>query len=70
MANSKKDFDVVFNDDYDSSSKGFSYSISECKTYIDTYNGTNESYFKDFKGGNVAIVNNTTGEEFYSEEVY
>ena len=64
-----KTFDVVFNDDCDSNSKGFSESYEYCLDYIKTYNGTNESYFADYKGGTVSIVNNDTEEYVYSENI-
>ena len=54
-------FDVVFNDETDSNDKGFNYSYAEAKAYVAAYNGTNESYFEDYKGGVVSIVSNLTG---------
>lgn len=69
MNTSKKNFDVVFNDDCDSNSKGFSESYEYCLDYIKTYNGTNESYFADYKGGTVSIVNNDTEEYVYNETI-
>lgn len=64
-----KGFDVVFNDDCDSNCKGFNESYENCLEYIKTYNGTNESYFSDYKGGVVSIVNNDTEECVYSEDI-
>lgn len=64
-----KTYDVHFNDANDSNNKGFKESFEYCKDYIESYNGTNESYFADYKGGIVSIVCNETGEEVYSEEV-
>ena len=64
-----KGFDVVFNDDCDSNCKGFNESYESCLEYIKTYNGTNESYFSDYKGGVVSIVNNDTEEYVYSENI-
>lgn len=58
-------YDVVFNDDTDSNSKGFSTSIKVCKEYIERYNGSNYSYFADYKGGVVSIVCNETGDVVY-----
>ena len=37
--------------------------------YIKMYNGTNESYFADYKGGTVSIVNTDTEEYVYNEIV-
>ena len=58
----KETFDVVFNDDEKSDRKGWRATFEECKDYIETYNGTNESYFEDYKGGVVSIVSNTTND--------
>lgn len=62
-------FDVQFDDDSNSNSKGFEESYDYCKNYIKHNNGTNESYFADYKGGVVSIVCNETGEVVYSEEI-
>jgi len=62
-------YDVHFNDEYDSNSKGMNATIKECRDYIDMYNGTSESYFADYKGGLVSIVCNETGETVYEEVV-
>ena len=50
-------------------SKGFKGSYTECLNYIKQYNGTNESYFQDYKGGNVSIVRNETGDALYTENI-
>lgn len=65
----KNTFDVVFNDDNDSSNKGFEYTLLQAKNYIKKYNGTNESYFADYKNGFVEIVNNNTGKTVYSIKI-
>lgn len=62
-------YDVVFNDENDSNCKGFKSSLEYCKKYIELNNGSNDSYFADYKGGVVSVVCNETGEEVYSEEV-
>jgi hypothetical protein len=63
-------YDVYFNDDESSNSKGsIYYTIEEAKSYIKRYNGTNESYFADYKGGVVSIVCNETGQTVYEEEI-
>lgn len=69
MNTSNKNFDVVFNDDCDSNWKGFNESYEYCLNYIKMYNGTNESYFADYKGGVVSIVNNDTEEYVYNETI-
>lgn len=62
-------YDVVFNDDTDSNSKGFNTSFEYCKNYIEMNNGTNESYFEDYKGGYVQIVCNETEEVVFETEI-
>ncbi|WP_454974526.1 hypothetical protein [Capnocytophaga gingivalis] len=66
----KLTYNVVFNDDNNSNDKGFEQTLDYCKNYIATYNGTNESYFADYKGGIVQIVCNETEEVVYEEEVF
>jgi hypothetical protein len=63
-------FDVFFNDDNNSSNKGFSISLDEAKNYIQTNNGTNESYFQDYKGGTVSIVCNETEETIFETIIF
>lgn len=65
----KKTYDIYFNDDYDTNNKGMKATLEECKDYIRYNNGTNHSYFADYKGGTVSIVCNETGETVYEEEV-
>ena len=55
-------YDVVFNDDENTNSKGMAATIEECREYIDNNNGRNWSYFEDYKGGTVSIVCAETGE--------
>ena len=62
-------YDVHFNDEYNSNNKGFEQSYEYCKDYIESWNGTDESYFEDYKGGTVSIVCNETGETVYEEVV-
>ena len=69
LVNKNHKFDVMFNNDTMSDSKGFNASYEYCLDYIKTYNGTNESYFEDYKGGIVSIYDTTDGEEVYYEEV-
>lgn len=62
-------YDVFFNDDESTMNKGFATSYENAKEYIELNNGTNESYFEDFKGGIVSVVCIETGETVYEEEV-
>lgn len=62
-------YDIRFADDSDSNSKGFKCSLSFCINYVETYIGTDESYFADYKSGTVSIVCNETGEEVYAATI-
>ena len=63
-------FNVVFNDENDSNDKGFELTKKEFIDYIEAYNGSNDSYFSDYKGGLVSIVNNETGEPIFETEIF
>lgn len=70
MENSEKTFDVVFHSSNSSSAKGFEQTLEYCIDYIKTWNGTNNSYFEDYKGGVVVVVqNDTDGDPVYSETI-
>lgn len=62
-------YDIHFNDSESSNNKGFRESLEYCLNYIQMHNGTNDSYFADYKGGTVSIVCNGTGETVYEEEI-
>jgi hypothetical protein len=62
-------YDVIFNDSENSDSKGFEATSEFCRKYIDSNNGTNESYFADYIGGTVCIKCNQTGDEFFETKV-
>lgn len=65
----QKTYDVVFHSDDCSNSKGFHETLDYCKDYIRINNGTNNSYFEDYKCGLVQIVCEQTEEVVYEEEV-
>lgn len=65
----KKTYDVVFNDDTAINQKGWEETKEYCLDYIEAYNGTNESYFEDYKGGIVQIVCNETGQVVFEDKV-
>lgn len=69
MGNLNQTFDIVFNDDNNSNNKGFAISLEEAKNYIERNNGTNESYFADYKGGTVSIICNETEETVFGTEI-
>ena len=62
-------YDVCFDDDNSSNNEGWHESYQYCKDYIESNNGSNWSYFEDYKGGFASIVCNETGDEVYSERV-
>jgi hypothetical protein len=66
----KRTYDVVFNDETSSNDKGFKASFQYCFDYIRKNNGTNNSYFADYKKGTVSIVCNETGETVYETSVF
>lgn len=62
-------YDVVFNDDEATNAKGMQATKVDAILYVKLYNGTNESYFADYKGGVVQVVCNETGDVVYEETV-
>jgi len=62
-------YDVHFNNGENSNNKGFAMSVEECRNYISQKNGSDTSYFKDYKGGSVSIICNETGNTVHSESV-
>jgi len=69
MNSTNSTFDIFFNDDSNSNNLGFKSSLEYCKDYIEMHNGTNKSYFEDYKGGTVSIVCNETQEVAFETEV-
>lgn len=66
---SMRTYDVFFNSDTSSDNKGFNSSYEYCLNWIQVNNGTDHSYFADYKGGTVSIVCNETGETVYEDSV-
>lgn len=64
-----KTYDIFFHDNENSNNLGFHMSLQEAKDYIEMHNGTNHSYFEDYKGGIVQIVCNETEEEVETYDV-
>jgi hypothetical protein len=64
-----KTYDVVFNSDEDSDSKGFQATEQYCRDYIAQNNGTNNNYFADYKGGTVSVWCNETNQTVYYTDV-
>ena len=69
IMDNKLTYDLIFSDSENSNSKGFKEGIEFCRAYIDNNNGTNESYFSDYKGGTVSIVCNETGKSIFETEI-
>jgi len=65
----KKTYDIHFNNDTNSNSKGFKLTKEEAINYIKINNGTNHSYFADYKGGTVQVVCNQNDKIVYETEV-
>ena len=64
-----KTYDIHFNDDQNSNNMGFNQSLAYCRGFIKQHNGTNHSYFADYKGGTVSIVCQQTEETVFETEV-
>lgn len=62
-------YDVCFKDDYGCNYKDWAESYNDCLAFIEEFNGTDHSYFEDYKGGTVSIVCNETGETVFETEV-
>ena len=67
--NTNKTYDVHFNDELNSNNKGFKSTLDECVSYINQHNGTDFSYFQDYKNGTVSVVCNETGETVFETSV-
>jgi hypothetical protein len=66
----KQTYDIYFHSNEYSANKGFKYSLEQAKNYVETHNGTNHSYFQDFKNGMVQIVCNETEEVIFETEIF
>jgi len=66
----KQTYDICFQSNDSSMNKGFRFSLEQAENYISMHNGTNHSYFQDFKGGIVQIVCNETQEVVYETEIF
>ena len=64
-----KTYDVYYHNDDNSNNNGFEMTKDEAIDYIKTWNGTDHSYFKDYKGGVVQAVCNEVDEDAIYEEV-
>jgi len=64
-----KTYNIFFNDNENSNDLGLKSDLEYCKNYIEMHNGSNHSYFEDYKGGTVSIVCNETEETVFETEV-
>lgn len=64
-----KTYDIIFQDNTDSNSKGFEESYEYCLEWINNNRDFPGSYFEDYKGGQVFIVCNETNESIYFEDI-
>jgi len=62
-------YDIHFNDEQGSNSKGWATSYKSCYDYIKSWNGTDHSYFADYRKGTVSIVCNQDGKTLYEINV-
>lgn len=69
MEENKRTYDVEFNNDTDSNSKGIHGTYEECMDWIEFNRGDESTYFGDYKGGIVSIVCEQTGEHVYIENI-
>ena len=65
-----KTYDIHFNNESNSNNKGFKCTLDECMSYIQQHNGSDFSYFADYKGGTVSVVCNETGENVFETAVF
>ena len=62
-------YDVFFDSDTDSNNLGFNATLEYCENYIKMNNGTNHSYFADYKNGIVSIRCNENELTVFETEV-
>lgn len=62
-------YDVVFNDDTASNCKHINSTYECCMQWIEANRHDNTTYFADYKGGTVSIVEVNTGNYVYTENI-
>lgn len=62
-------YKVVYNDDCNSDSQGVEESLEECMSRIEYDKSSSDSYYADYKGGNVSVYCVETEEEVYCEVI-
>jgi hypothetical protein len=64
-----KTYDVHFDDNDNSNSEGFEMTFQDAVSYITRHNGTNHSYFADYKGGIISVVCNQNEKTVYQQKI-
>jgi hypothetical protein len=64
-----KTYNIFFNNNDNSNDMGFKESLDYCNNFIEMHNGSNHSYFADYKGDTVSVICNETGESEFETEV-
>lgn len=67
--NCEQVYDVVFNDDIASNCKHINSTYECCMQWIEANRHDNTTYFADYKGGTVSIVEVNTGNYVYTENI-
>lgn len=67
--NCEQVYDVVFNDDTASNCKHINSTYKYCMQWIEANKHDNTTYFADYKGGTVSIVEVNTGNYVYTENI-
>lgn len=67
--NCEQVYDVVFNDDTASDCKHINSTYECCMQWIEANRHDNTTYFADYKGGTVSIVEVNTGNYVYTENI-
>lgn len=62
-------YDVIFNDECESNSKGIHGTYEECMNWIEFNRNDKSTYFGDYLGGTVSIVCEQTGDYVYNEDI-
>lgn len=67
--NCEQVYDVVFNDETASNCKYINNTYEYCMQWIEANRNDNTTYFADYKGGTVSIVEVNTGNYVYTENI-
>lgn len=67
--NCEQVYDVVFNDDTASNCKRINGTYEYCIQWIEANRNDSTTYFGDYKGGTVSVVEVNTGNYVYTENI-